>query len=109
MARAGAAPADQDAFATEMGLEVHVGRDSAPDRVLVDDERIALTGRGLRVVYTPGHTPGHVCFYLDDADVMFTGDHVLKKTTPHVGNFVYPSRSGMPWRSSSIRCGGCSR
>ncbi|MDN5544987.1 MAG: MBL fold metallo-hydrolase, partial [Rhodococcus sp. (in: high G+C Gram-positive bacteria)] len=37
-----------------------------------------------------GHTPGHVCFYLDDADVMFTGDHVLQKTTPHVGNFVYP-------------------
>ncbi len=31
-----------------------------------------------------------MCFYLEDADVMFTGDHVLQKTTPHVGNFVYP-------------------
>ncbi|NLU84359.1 MBL fold metallo-hydrolase [Rhodococcus sp. HNM0569] len=63
---------------------------STPDRTLADDEVVPLAGRGLRVVYTPGHTPGHVCFYLEDADVMFTGDHVLQKTTPHVGNFVYP-------------------
>ncbi|AHH18379.1 metallo-beta-lactamase superfamily protein [Nocardia nova SH22a] len=90
MARAGAGAVDQDAFVAAASGEVHVGRESAPDRVLVDDELIALTGRALRVVYTPGHTPGHVCFYLEDADVMFTGDHVLQKTTPHVGNFVYP-------------------
>ncbi|MEV5649509.1 MBL fold metallo-hydrolase [Nocardia sp. NPDC052254] len=90
MARAGADQAEQDAFVTAMGEEVHVGRDSAPDRLLADDESIALTGRSLRVVHTPGHTPGHVCFHLADADVMFTGDHVLQKTTPHVGNFVYP-------------------
>ncbi|SEL37149.1 MBL fold metallo-hydrolase [Rhodococcus maanshanensis] len=88
--RAGAAQDDLDAFQAATGSNAPVGPESAPDRVLADDEIIALTGRGLRVVYTPGHTPGHVCFYLDEADVMFTGDHVLQKTTPHVGNFVYP-------------------
>ncbi|MFE3289391.1 MBL fold metallo-hydrolase [Rhodococcus sp. NPDC059234] len=90
MARAGAAQADLDAFAGAAGGDAPVGPGSAPDRILSDDEVIALTGRGLRVVFTPGHTPGHACFYLEDADVMFTGDHVLQKTTPHVGNFVYP-------------------
>ncbi|MFC7449716.1 MBL fold metallo-hydrolase [Rhodococcus daqingensis] len=90
MVRAGAAPEDLEAFRRAAGSDAPVGPESAPDRVLADDEIVALTGRGLRVVFTPGHTPGHVCFYLDDADVMFTGDHVLQKTTPHVGNFVYP-------------------
>ncbi|MET8317603.1 MBL fold metallo-hydrolase [Rhodococcus erythropolis] len=90
MERAGAPAADRDAFRLAAAGESPVGPESAPDRLLADDEIIALTGRGLRVVYTPGHTPGHVCFYLDDADIMFTGDHVLQKTTPHVGNFVYP-------------------
>ncbi|MEV0948177.1 MBL fold metallo-hydrolase [Rhodococcus sp. NPDC049939] len=90
MMRAGAGPTDLGTFDTIAGMSPPVGPDSAPDRVLVDNELIALTGRNLRAVYTPGHTPGHVCFYLEDADVMFTGDHILQKTTPHVGNFVYP-------------------
>ncbi|MEU1980826.1 MBL fold metallo-hydrolase [Nocardia sp. NPDC019395] len=90
MARAGAGRADLDAYRDAASQEVPVGQGSAPDRTLADDERIALTGRDLRAVFTPGHTPGHVCFYLEDADVMFTGDHVLQKTTPHIGNYIYP-------------------
>jgi len=88
--RAGAPHADREAFRQAADREPPVGPESTPDRILLDDELIALAGRNLRAVYTPGHTPGHVCFYLEDADVMFTGDHVLQKTTPHVGNFVYP-------------------
>lgn len=105
MARAGAGPIDQDAWVAAASEEAPVGRDSAPDRVLVDNERIALAGRSLRAIYTPGHTPGHVCFYLEDADVMFTGDHVLQKTTPHVGNFVYPleERDGLAEFIDSLR------
>ncbi|QBJ97875.1 MBL fold metallo-hydrolase [Rhodococcus sp. ABRD24] len=90
LARAGAPEADRIAFEKAAQGGPPAGPESAPDRVLTDDETIALTGRDLRVVFTPGHTPGHACFYLEDADVMFTGDHVLQKTTPHVGNFVYP-------------------
>lgn len=29
---------------------------------------------GLRVVHTPGHTPGSICLYLEDSRVLFTGD-----------------------------------
>ncbi|MDG3015264.1 MBL fold metallo-hydrolase [Speluncibacter jeojiensis] len=89
LANAGA-PADaRDAFAA-LGHSAPAGPQSAPDRTLADGELIKLAGRDLKVVFTPGHTPGHACFYLEDADVMFTGDHVLQKTTPHVGNFTYP-------------------
>ncbi|NLE80260.1 MAG: MBL fold metallo-hydrolase [Rhodococcus sp.] len=78
---------------------------SKPDRILTDDQRITLTGRDLRAVHTPGHTPGHVCFYLESADVMFTGDHVLQKTTPHVGAFTYPleERDGLAEFLDSLR------
>ncbi|WP_280459298.1 MBL fold metallo-hydrolase [Nocardia carnea] len=105
LARAGAADADVEAYERAVHEETRVSRDSAPDRTLVDGERIALTGRDLRAVYTPGHTPGHVCFYLEDADVLFTGDHILQKTTPHVGNFVYPleARDALAEFTDSLR------
>lgn len=33
---------------------------------------------GLRIVHTPGHSPGHVCLVIDN--VLLTGDHVLART-----------------------------
>lgn len=47
---------------------------------------------GLEVIHTPGHTPGHVCFYRDK--VLFGGDMVLSNTTTHIG--YYPHYSGNP-------------
>ncbi|MCR8693902.1 MBL fold metallo-hydrolase [Rhodococcus pyridinivorans] len=68
-----------------------VGRpDVLPDRKLGADETIPLSGRSLRTVLTPGHTPGHACFLLEEHGVLFTGDHVLATTTPHVGEFDFP-------------------
>jgi glyoxylase-like metal-dependent hydrolase (beta-lactamase superfamily II) len=32
------------------------------------------TVRGLRVVHTPGHTPGHICLLAEDSGVLFVGD-----------------------------------
>ncbi|NQT13635.1 MAG: MBL fold metallo-hydrolase [Planctomycetes bacterium] len=33
---------------------------------------------GLRIVHTPGHTPGHVCILIDN--VLLAGDHILFRT-----------------------------
>jgi glyoxylase-like metal-dependent hydrolase (beta-lactamase superfamily II) len=52
-----------------------------PTRFVEDAERI---GR-LVVVFTPGHTPGHICLLDTQSGKMFTGDHVLDPVTPHVG------------------------
>ncbi len=62
---------------------------AVPDRVLTDGDLIDLPGRRLRTIWTPGHTPGHVCLHLEDADRIFTGDHVLPAITPHIGIYPY--------------------
>jgi glyoxylase-like metal-dependent hydrolase (beta-lactamase superfamily II) len=41
--------------------------------------------RRLEAFITPGHTPGHVCLFLPEEKVMFSGDHILQKITPNIG------------------------
>ncbi|MFI0355538.1 MBL fold metallo-hydrolase [Actinomadura sp. 9N407] len=60
-----------------------------PDRELSDGELVDLPGRSLRTIWTPGHSPGHICLHLEDNDRIFTGDHVLPRITPHIGLYPY--------------------
>jgi len=76
---------ERNGFSTESTLEeeVQYGRTelTEPTRRLEDG---AGVGR-LRAIWTPGHSPGHVCFTDTLSGRMFTGDHVLDPITPHVG------------------------
>ncbi|MPM18004.1 Hydroxyacylglutathione hydrolase [bioreactor metagenome] len=47
-------------------------------------EVLQVGGYRLKAVLTPGHTPGHLCFWLEEQGVMFTGDHVLFDITPNI-------------------------
>jgi glyoxylase-like metal-dependent hydrolase (beta-lactamase superfamily II) len=50
---------------------------------LIDDALIEFATGSLRVVHTPGHTPGS-CSFLREADrTIFAGDCVLKRITPN--------------------------
>ncbi len=49
---------------------------------IVDGELIPVLG-GLRVVHTPGHTPGSVCLYAEQSRILFTGD-VLQVERGHL-------------------------
>jgi hydroxyacylglutathione hydrolase len=48
--------------------------DLPPDGDLADGQEIVVAGTTLRVLHTPGHAPGAVCFYAEDLGVVFTGD-----------------------------------
>lgn len=55
-----------------------------PDVTLQDGEVVEFDGWRLRAVWTPGHTPGHMCMYEPNLKLMFTGDHVLPYISPNV-------------------------
>ena len=40
----------------------------------IEDGALLPVLGGLRVIHTPGHTPGSICLYLEGARVLFTGD-----------------------------------
>lgn len=48
--------------------------DQDPDGELVDGAELSVAGTTLRVLATPGHSPGGVCLYAPDLGVLFTGD-----------------------------------
>jgi glyoxylase-like metal-dependent hydrolase (beta-lactamase superfamily II) len=51
-----------------------------PTRVMKDNDVIDIGGRILQVLHTPGHSPGHMCFYEKERGYLFTGDLVYKDT-----------------------------
>jgi glyoxylase-like metal-dependent hydrolase (beta-lactamase superfamily II) len=53
--------------------------------LLEDGDHVPLDGRRLRAIWTPGHTPGHLCLLEPDAQVLLTGDHVLPRISPNIG------------------------
>lgn len=52
--------------------------DTVADRLLTDGEAIRLGATSIRVLHTPGHTPGSCCFLIDGhlftGDTLFVGD-----------------------------------
>jgi glyoxylase-like metal-dependent hydrolase (beta-lactamase superfamily II) len=55
-----------------------------PDRLIDDGDLVPLGGRELRAVWTPGHSPGHLCFYDPGERLRLAGDHVLPRISPNI-------------------------
>ena len=45
-----------------------------PQQVLHDGDSIDLGNRSITVVHTPGHSPGHCCFYEPQKKYLYSGD-----------------------------------
>ena len=51
-----------------------------PTKILRDNDLIDIGGRVIEVLHTPGHSPGHMCFWEKERGFIFTGDLVYKDT-----------------------------
>jgi glyoxylase-like metal-dependent hydrolase (beta-lactamase superfamily II) len=60
------------------------------DLILEDGSTIEGTEFRLEALHTPGHAPNHLCYFLEEERLVFTGDHVLNGTT----TVVNPQRGG---------------
>ncbi|HLU54531.1 MAG TPA: MBL fold metallo-hydrolase [Pseudonocardia sp.] len=49
-----------------------------PDRELADGETLSAGGVELRVLHTPGHSPGSCSLYVPDLGTVFTGDTLFQ-------------------------------
>ena len=63
----------------DAGYQVHVTAEDADmlptyDQLLVDDSVYEVGRLRLRTILTPGHTPGSICFMIEGAPVLFSGD-----------------------------------
>jgi len=56
-----------------------------PDTTLRGDEIITVGSFSFRVLWTPGHSPGHICLYEPAQQILISGDHILPDVTTVVG------------------------
>jgi len=71
------------------------------DQQLEDDARLDLAG-GVRVISTPGHTPGHMCLYHERTRTLIAGDAL----TSHDGQLIGPNEGAtadLPTAYQSVR------
>jgi len=65
-------------------LDASNDTDFRPDRALADGEVVTGAGWTIEGVTTPGHTANHMAFALKEANLLFSGDHVMAWSTPIV-------------------------
>jgi hydroxyacylglutathione hydrolase len=61
------------------------------DVLLQDGDTVQEAGMTLRVLHTPGHTPGGVCFYAESEGLVFAGDTLFAEG---VGRTDFPGGNG---------------
>lgn len=56
-----------------------------PDGFLKDDDELDFQSSKLKIIWTPGHSLGHICVFDTKNRYLFSGDHILSRITPHIG------------------------
>ena len=55
------------------------------DEISIMEDGDEFTGDGyhLKIIHTPGHSPGSSCLYESRQRILFSGDHIIKHITPN--------------------------
>lgn len=70
-----------------------------PEHLVKEGDIIPVGQLEFKVIETPGHTPGGICFYSKENNVLISGDTLFKGT---IGNISFPTaRPYLMWKSLS--------
>lgn len=70
-------------LAIEVGQNVSI----TPDYFLNDGDELEVADFKCKVIFTPGHTEGGICYYIEDEKVVFVGDTLFYES---VGRTDFP-------------------
>jgi hydroxyacylglutathione hydrolase len=62
-----------------------------PEETVEGGERLSLAGLDIDVLFTPGHSPGHVCYSIADEQLLLDGDVLFRGS---IGRFDLPGGNG---------------
>ena len=78
-------PSDEISALTTASFGIREWVDAVePDRLINDNDVLDVPDWNIRALHTPGHSPGHLCFYLPEQRLLLSGDHVLPRITPNI-------------------------
>ena len=78
-------------------------RPAVVDRLLADGDPVGLPGWDLRAVWTPGHSPGHLCFVDRSRRLILSGDHVLPRISPNISVHAQQPRNPLALYVESLK------
>lgn len=67
---------------------LHKIKGCKPNFYLKDNQILKLADLEIKVLHTPGHSPGSVCFYLEKEKLLFSGDTFFKNS---IGKIDFPN------------------
>ena len=82
--RAGAPPEELEALKHAAMSVLPFVTAATPDILVEDGDRLEIPGWEVAAVWTPGHSPGHLCLWETANQLMLSGDHVLPRITPNI-------------------------
>jgi len=75
-------------LSTSAGMNVSVG---SADMLLTDGQELDFEGFVFKVIHTPGHSPGGICLYQKENNILFSGDTLFQGS---VGRYDFPTSNG---------------
>lgn len=70
----------QNSTASASLFGMHIEQPPDPEHFLKEGDVITVGSSQLEVLFTPGHAPGHVSFYLREQNVLFDGDVLFQQS-----------------------------
>ena len=87
---------------SSLGVPVPFLQRTIVDRLAADGEVLAILG-GVRVLHTPGHTPGSTCYLVEDRGLLFSGDTLFSDGERVSRSIPFPGYDGVAYRRSLER------